>query len=61
MGLDFAKNNGVNIISNDELAKEFSKYSKGLDEEWIESVKNKGVDANAALKELRKIAQTLSE
>ena len=57
-GLAFAKNNGVKITSNKQLGKEFKQYSKGLDHEWVESVKSKGVDAEAALKELRKIAQS---
>ncbi len=57
-GLTFAKNNGVTVTSSQQLAQEFKQISKGLDEEWIESVKSKGVDAEAALKELRKIARS---
>jgi len=57
-GLTFAKNNGVTVTSNKQLAQEFKQISKGLDEEWVESVKSKGVDAEAALKELRKIARS---
>ena len=56
-GLTFAKNNGVTVTSNKQLAQEFKQISKGLDDEWVESVKSKGVDAEAALKELRKIAR----
>ena len=56
-GLTFAKNNGVTVTSNKQLAQEFKQISKGLDDEWVESVKSKGVDADAALKELRKIAR----
>lgn len=56
-GLKFAKSKGVNITSTKALAKEFKQMSKGLDHEWIESVKSKGVDAKGALKELRKIAK----
>jgi len=57
-GLTFAKNNGVTVTSNKQLAQEFKQISKGLDDEWVESVKSKGVDAEAALKELRKIARS---
>ena len=56
-GLAFAKNNGVVITTNNQLGEEFKHYSKGLDEEWVHSVKNKGVDAKSALKELREIAR----
>ena len=56
-GLAFAKNNGVNITSSKKLGEEFKQVSKGLDHEWVESVKGKGIDAKAALKELRDIAQ----
>lgn len=60
-GLTFAKNNGVKVTSNKQLGEEFKQYSKGLDHEWVESVKSKGVDAKAALKELREIAQSQGE
>lgn len=56
-GLAFAKNNGVVITTNNQLGEEFKHYSKGLDEEWVHSVKSKGVDAKSALKELREIAR----
>jgi TRAP-type C4-dicarboxylate transport system substrate-binding protein len=57
-GLTFAKNNGVTVTSNKQLGEEFKQISKGLDEEWIKSVKSKGVDAEAALKELRETARS---
>ena len=57
-GLTFAKNNGVIVTSNKQLGEEFKQYSKGLDHEWVESVKSKGVDAKGALKELREIARS---
>ena len=55
-GLIFAKNKGVTITSSKQLGEEFKQYSKGLDEEWVKSVNSKGIDAEAALKELREIA-----
>lgn len=56
-GLAFAKNKGVIITTNNQLGQEFKQYSNGLDDEWIKSVKSEGVDAEAALKELRKTAK----
>jgi TRAP-type C4-dicarboxylate transport system substrate-binding protein len=56
-GLAFAKSKGVKITSTKQLGEEFKQFSKGLDHEWVENVKSKGVNAKAALKELRKIAQ----
>jgi TRAP-type C4-dicarboxylate transport system substrate-binding protein len=56
-GLIFAKNKGVKVTSNKQLGEEFNQISKGLDEEWIKSVKNRDVDAETALKELRTIAR----
>ena len=57
IGLAFAKSKGVIINDSKELGDEFKEYTKGLDDDWIESVKSKGIDAKAALKELRTIAQ----
>ncbi|PHR84451.1 MAG: C4-dicarboxylate ABC transporter substrate-binding protein [Colwellia sp.] len=57
-GLAFANSKGTKIISSQQLAEEFKQISKGLDHEWIESVKSKGVDAEGALKELREIARS---
>lgn len=57
IGLAFAKDKGVKVISTKQLGEEFKLYSKGIDEEWVHSVKSRGVDAEAALKELRTIAK----
>lgn len=48
IGLAFAKDKGVNVI-----------HTKQLGEEWVHSVKGRGVDA--ALKELRTIAKNYGE
>ncbi|NQY89959.1 MAG: TRAP transporter substrate-binding protein [Colwellia sp.] len=61
IGLAFAKSKGVNVIDSKQLSEEFKQYSKGLDEEWVKSVESRGVDAKAALKELRTIAQNYGE
>jgi TRAP-type C4-dicarboxylate transport system substrate-binding protein len=57
ISLAFAKDKGVAVTSNKQLDQEFKQLTRGLDDEWIESVKGTGVDAKAALKELRKIAR----
>lgn len=57
VALDFAKSKGINIVSNDKLSQEFKTYTKGITEGWIDSVKDRNVKADAALTELRKIAQ----
>jgi TRAP-type C4-dicarboxylate transport system substrate-binding protein len=58
IGLTFAEKNGVTVTSNKQLGEEFKQYSKGLDDEWVKSVKGTGVDGKAALKELREIARS---
>jgi len=57
VALDFAKSKNINIVSNDKLTQEFKKYSKGIANDWVKSVKGRKIDAKAALKDLRKIAQ----
>ncbi|MCY0967395.1 TRAP transporter substrate-binding protein [Oceanospirillaceae bacterium G-43] len=39
------------------MAVEFEKLTAGMDQQWIDSVKDRGVDAAAALAELREIAR----
>ncbi|RVU32636.1 MULTISPECIES: TRAP transporter substrate-binding protein DctP [Neptunomonas] len=59
-GVEAAKADGVNIIevgADDSFAKEFRELVEGMDEEWIESVKSRKVDAKAALAEMREIAR----
>lgn len=52
----FAKENGgtvVELAADDPMAIAYVEKTKGLDEAWLESVKDKGVDAKAALEMLR--------
>ncbi len=55
--LVFAKSKGGTVTSSKELGEEFKQYSKGLDEEWLKSVENSGLDTKSALKELHEIAR----
>ncbi|WP_027855280.1 TRAP transporter substrate-binding protein [Marinobacterium litorale] len=55
-----SKTSGVNVkdvAENDPMAQEFNELTKGMVDAWVESVKDTGVDAEAALKELREIAR----
>lgn len=59
-GYKAAQEAGVNvkrISKNDAMYKEFVEMSKGMDQVWVDSVADRGVDAEAALAELRKIAR----
>ena len=59
-GLEAAREAGVNIKElgpNDPMTLEFRELIKGMDNAWIESVADRGVDARAALEELRTIAR----
>ena len=47
------------VSSNAKINKEFNKTVEGMDDAWVESVKDRGVDAAAALKEFREIAKSL--
>ncbi len=56
-GLDYAKANGVHIarLSNDDpRVVEMNQIIKGIDQFWMDSVKDRGVDAEAALASFRK-------
>ncbi|WP_286239266.1 TRAP transporter substrate-binding protein [Neptuniibacter halophilus] len=60
-GVEAAKEAGVNITmvkAGDPLAEEFVAITKGMDEAFLESVSDRGVDAKAALAELREIARS---
>lgn len=62
--LAYAQAQGGNITllkKTDAITTDFADKVKGLDEEWIESVKDSGVDARAALDELRAIAKEYYE
>lgn len=59
-GYKAAKDAGVNLTEvapGDAMAKEFNDIAKGMDEAWVGHVKDRGVDAKAALSELRDIAR----
>lgn len=59
-GYQAARDNGVlitEVTNDDPIAKEFARIATGMDEAWIESVSKRGVDARAALDELREIAR----
>ncbi|MEN9432857.1 MAG: hypothetical protein RLZZ422_446 [Pseudomonadota bacterium] len=54
-----AKASGNTIQDAPEpVLKEFAELTKGLDDEWLTSVKDSGVDAAAALKDFRETAKT---
>ncbi|SEQ69221.1 TRAP-type C4-dicarboxylate transport system, substrate-binding protein [Amphritea atlantica] len=60
-GLKAAQENGVNVVQVKEgepMAEEFKALTKGMDEAFYESVADRGVDAKAALAELRQIARS---
>ncbi|RTE65739.1 TRAP transporter substrate-binding protein [Amphritea opalescens] len=60
-GLKAAEEAGVNITMvkpGDALDVEFNELTKGMDEAFYESVADRGVDAKAALTELRQIARS---
>ncbi|WP_296058318.1 TRAP transporter substrate-binding protein [uncultured Amphritea sp.] len=60
-GLKAAQENGVNVVmvkEGDPMADEFKALTKGMDEAFYESVADRGVDAKAALAELRQIARS---
>jgi TRAP-type C4-dicarboxylate transport system substrate-binding protein len=59
--LNFANSKGMNIVTSDELDQEFKEYSKGIAEDWVKSVEDRGVDAEAALKELHDIAHSYNK
>lgn len=60
-GLKAAQEAGVNITmvkDGDALANEFKQLTEGMDEAFLASVADRGVDAKAALSELRDIARS---
>ncbi|GAA0691388.1 TRAP transporter substrate-binding protein [Marinobacterium maritimum] len=59
-GLAFAREKGVNVVEHDAssvFVQTFNQLAEGMDQAWIDSVADRGVDAAAALKELRTIAR----
>ncbi|MBN3560928.1 TRAP transporter substrate-binding protein [Aliamphritea spongicola] len=60
-GLAAAQEAGVNVIMvkpDDAFAQEFVTLTKGMDDAFIESVADRGVDTRSALQELREVART---
>lgn len=58
-GIAYAREKGVNVVELDEnhsIMQEFNQLIEGMDEEWISSVQRPGVDAAAALADLRRLA-----
>jgi TRAP-type C4-dicarboxylate transport system substrate-binding protein len=59
-GFEAAREAGVKVnelTADSALVQEFNELIKGMDDAWIESVSDRGVDARAALEELRSIAR----
>ncbi|MCJ8299417.1 MAG: TRAP transporter substrate-binding protein [Pseudomonadales bacterium] len=60
-GLIAARDAGVNVTlvqADDKMAQEFRDLTQGMDEAWFKLVADRGVDAKAALAEIRKIARS---
>lgn len=53
---DAAESGNKIVEASEEVVAEFAEMTKGMDEAWLEDVKARNVDAEAALKELREIA-----
>jgi TRAP-type C4-dicarboxylate transport system substrate-binding protein len=59
-GIKYAREQGSKVVElseNDPMVREFRKLTEGMDQQWIDSVTAKGVDAAQALKDLRRIAR----
>lgn len=57
MGLEFARSNGIKVVElkdDDQRVKDVAKMTADMDQTWIDSVKERGVDAKAALAAFRK-------
>ena len=55
-----ARGSGNTIMdATPEIIAEFKKLTADMEKEWLDSVKDRGVDAAAALKELREIARSI--
>lgn len=63
-GQQAAKEAGVNVVEvaeGEPLYAEFKELVKGMDEDWIENVKGRKIDAKAALEELRANARSYAK
>ncbi len=55
-----ARDSGNNIVdASPEIIADFEKRTADMESSWLESVKDSGVDAAAALKEIRDVARSL--
>ncbi len=55
-----ARDSGNTIMdASPEIIEEFNKLTADMEKEWLKSVKDRGIDAAAALKELREIARSI--
>lgn len=62
-GIEMAKSQNVHIkqiADNDPMAKSFRKLTEGMEDEWLKTAKEAGVDGKKALKELRSRVQELT-
>ncbi len=60
VGEQDARDSGNTIMdASDEMLADFDKMTDDMEGEWLNSVKDRGIDAEAALKELRQIARSL--
>ncbi|EXJ12556.1 MULTISPECIES: TRAP transporter substrate-binding protein [Nitrincola] len=63
-GIAYAREKGVNVIELDEnhpMVQEFNQLIQGMDDAWVASVQRAGVDAAAALADLRRLALEYAE
>lgn len=64
VGLKTAEEAGVNLVkvsANDAFEADFKQLVEGMDQIWLDSVADRGVDAQSALAELRSIARSYKE
>ncbi|WP_369922320.1 TRAP transporter substrate-binding protein [Marinomonas polaris] len=62
-GILEAKEKGVNVIflsESDQRVKDLNKLSEGIDQLWVDSVSDRGIDAKAALADFRKYVNTIN-
>lgn len=48
----------IEVKNSDLISREFARITQGMDQAWIESVDDRGVDAQRALEELRKLTRS---
>ena len=62
-GILEAKEKGVNVVflsESDQRVKDLNKLSEGIDQLWVNSVSDRGIDAKAALADFRKYVNTIN-